>query len=84
MSDSEDYGDGYGSDLMGYEADRAKLAAMTELDREMELLERSDRRVEIAEKKKVAKKQKEQQEAADKVGFGLQVSAFLTLPLFLL
>lgn len=41
-SDSEDYGDGYGSDLMGDAADRARLNDMTELDRELELHDRGD------------------------------------------
>ena len=72
-SESEDYGDGYARDLMGDEANHAKLAAMTKLDRQMESLERSDRSVEPVEKRKatVAKKQREnqreQQEAAGKV-----------------
>lgn len=36
--------DGYGSDLMGDDEDRARLAAMTEMEREMELFERSEAR----------------------------------------
>jgi hypothetical protein len=36
--------DGYGSDLYGDDDDRARLAAMTDLDREMELFERSEAR----------------------------------------
>lgn len=66
-TDDDEYGDGYGSDLMGDDTDRARLAAMTELDREMELLERSDRRAELQEKRKLARQQQEQQAAADKV-----------------
>ena len=41
-SDEDD--DGYGSDLMGNDEDRARLAAMTEMEREMELFERSEAR----------------------------------------
>ena len=36
--------DGYGSDLMGDDEDRARLAALTEMEREMELFERSEAR----------------------------------------
>ena len=65
-SDSDEYGDGYASDLMGDEADRARLMAMTELEREGELYERGERRTELQEKRKLAQRQKEQQAAADK------------------
>lgn len=66
-SDSEEYGDGYGSDLMGDDADRARLAAMTELDREMELLERGDKRAAEQEKRRLAKQHRTQQHADEKV-----------------
>ena len=67
VSDSEDYGDGYATDLMGDEADRARLANMTELDRELELLDRSEKRQELKMKRDLAKQQQQQQAAADKV-----------------
>lgn len=67
-SDSEEYGDGYGSDLMGDDADRARLAAMTELDREMELLERGDKRAAEQEKRRLAKQHRTQQHADEKAG----------------
>ena len=41
MSEDE-FEDGYGSDLMGDEEDRAKLMAMTELEREMILADRAE------------------------------------------
>jgi hypothetical protein len=66
-SDSDGFEDGYGSDLMGDEADRAKLMAMTELEREMELTERAERRDELVERKRAAKLLKQRQEEADAV-----------------
>ncbi|KAK9808089.1 hypothetical protein WJX73_004538 [Symbiochloris irregularis] len=72
MSDSEDYGDGYGSDLMGDEADRARLNQLSELDRELELHDRGENRQMIKMKRDLAKQQQQQQQvqqaAADKAG----------------
>ena len=52
---------------MGDEADRARLAGMTELDRELELLDRGEKRQELKMKRDLAKQQQQQQAAADKV-----------------
>jgi hypothetical protein len=49
-----DYGDGYGSDLIGDEDDRAKLMAMNELEREMILADRSEARDREREKRSTA------------------------------
>jgi len=48
-----DYEDGFGDDLMGDEEDRQRLMAMNELDREMELFERQERRDELRRKKEI-------------------------------
>ncbi|CAL8470100.1 g9642 [Coccomyxa elongata] len=44
VSDEDEFDDGYGSDLMGDEEDRANLMAMNELQREMILAERAEKR----------------------------------------
>jgi hypothetical protein len=49
-----DYGDGYGSDLIGDEDDREKLMAMNELEREMILADRSEARDREREKRSTA------------------------------
>lgn len=59
-----EFDDGYGSDLMGDEEDRAKLMAMTELEREMILAERAEKRDEERERMKLLKRR--QQQAAQK------------------
>ena len=67
LGSASDFDDGYDSDLMGDEADRARLAGMTELEREMELAERSERRDEIKERRQTARVLKQQQRSAAKV-----------------
>jgi RNA polymerase-associated protein RTF1 len=48
-----DYDDGYGSDLMGDGEDRERLLAMNELDREMELYDRQEKRDELGRQKAI-------------------------------
>lgn len=67
VGSASDFDDGYGSDLMGDDDDRARLAEMTELDREMELAERSERRDEIKERRQTARVLRQQQRTAAKV-----------------
>ena len=67
LGSASDFDDGYDSDLMGDEADRARLAGMTELEREMELAERSERRDEMKERRQTARVLKQQQRSAAKV-----------------
>ena len=50
---NDPHGDGYGSDLMGDRADRDALAAMTELERETVMAERSERRRAIESRRKI-------------------------------
>ena len=57
-----DYDDGYGSDLMGDSEDRERLLAMNELDREMELYERQEKRDELRRQKEIMLKLKEEQD----------------------
>ena len=52
---------------MGDDKDRARLAAMTELDREMELADRAERRDEMKERRQTARVLRQQQQAAAKV-----------------
>lgn len=61
------YPDGYDSDLMGDEEDRARLAMMSELEREMELFERGDKRKELIDSQAAARKMQESQATQDKV-----------------
>ena len=71
MSSAEEddglYEDGYGSDLMGDAEDRARLMALTELDRELILLERSEARDNLKEKQQHAKLLKQRQRATEMV-----------------
>ena len=43
-SDSEEFNDGYDENLMGDDLDQARLASMTEKEREEELFNRNERR----------------------------------------
>ena len=61
-----DVDDGYGSDLMGDEEDRARLASMNELEREMELADRSERRDKELERRRTARMLKQQQRSTSK------------------
>ena len=61
-----DIDDGYGSDLMGDEEDRARLASMNELEREMELADRSERRDKELERRRTARMLKQQQRSTAK------------------
>lgn len=61
-----EFDDGYGSDLMGDDADRSRLAAMNELQRELELADRAERRDEMKERRQTAWVLKQQQQAAAK------------------
>ena len=67
----DDFEDGYDSDLMGDEADRARLNAMDELDREMILADRAEARDAAMERKRaeqaLKQQQEQQQRAAEKV-----------------
>lgn len=57
--DLEAFDDGYASDLMGDAEDRARLAAMSELDRELELAERGEKRDDMLERRKLLQKQRQ-------------------------
>ena len=46
-SEDETFDDGYDENLMGDKEDRNKLADMTELQREMELFDRFERRCDL-------------------------------------
>jgi len=48
-----DYDDGYDDDLMGDAEDRKRLMAMNELDREMELYDRQEKRDELRRQKEI-------------------------------
>jgi RNA polymerase-associated protein RTF1 len=54
----------YGEDLFKDEEDKEQLEAMTEIEREMELFERAERRDELIRTMKLRQEQKERQEAA--------------------
>lgn len=63
-SDEDD--DGYGDDLYGDDEDRSRLAAMNEMEREMELFERSearDRRREARRNKRLLKQSQRKEQA---------------------
>ena len=62
---------------MGDEEDRARLAMMSELEREMELFERGDKRKELIESQAAAKRMQDTQAAQDKVGFSAACSCFI-------
>ena len=62
-----EFDDGYDDDLMGDEKDRARLAGLTELDREMELAERAEKRDEMLERRQTARVLRQQQQTAAKV-----------------
>ena len=64
-----EYDDGYGSDLMGDDDDRARLAAMTELDREMELADRAETREKELERRQTMRALKDKQRLASQVAF---------------
>ena len=74
-SDGEDpndpHGDGFGDDLMGDDDDRARLAGMTELEREEILADRRDRRAQIADRKRIIAmaREKKEREAGGKKKF---------------
>ena len=63
----EEFDDGYGSDLMGDDEDRAKLMAMSELDREMILADRAEDRDRGRERLQNARLAKQAQQAQQKV-----------------
>jgi RNA polymerase-associated protein RTF1 len=56
--EEEEEGDGYGSDLYIDEEDRAKLAAMTELQREMILADRAEERDQLRQRRALLKQSK--------------------------
>jgi hypothetical protein len=74
-SDDEDhemddqFDDGYGSDLMGDDADRAYLNSLTMLEREMTLADRAEKRMKQQERQQLLKLQR--QAEAKKVGTAL-------------
>jgi RNA polymerase-associated protein RTF1 len=74
-SDGEDpndpYGDGFGDDLMGDDDDRAKLSAMTELEREELLADRRDRRAQTRDRERIIQmaREKKAREAGGKKKF---------------
>ena len=67
----DEFEDGYDSALMGDEADRARLNAMDELDREMILADRAEARDAAMERKRaeqaLRQQLEQQQRAAEKV-----------------
>ena len=68
VSDEDEFDDGYGSDLMGDEDDRANLMAMNELQREMILAERAEKRDLDRERLRNAKLLRQHQQASQQVG----------------
>lgn len=62
-----DFDDGFGPDLMGDEDDRARLASMSELDREMELADRAEKRDKELERRRTARVLKQQHSKATQV-----------------
>lgn len=74
-SDGEDpndpHGDGFGDDLMGDDDDRARLAGMTELEREEILADRRDRRAQTADRARIIAmaREKKEREAGGKKKF---------------
>ncbi len=62
----EGFADGYGSDLMGDEADRGRLGAMTELERELILAERAEARDTERERARNARLARQAQAASQK------------------
>lgn len=74
MSEDE-FNDGYGSDLMGDEEDRAKLMAMNELQREMILAERGDERDKERERLRNARLAKQAQQASQKASLAVLPAA---------
>ena len=73
VSDEDEFDGGYGSDLMGDEEDRASLMAMNELQREMILAERAEKRDLERERLRNAKLLRQHQQASQQVG-GLIIS----------
>ena len=75
----DDFEDGYDSDLMGDEADRARLNAMDELAREMILAARAEARDAAMERKRaeqaLRQQQEQQQRASEKVAINPSCSA---------
>ncbi|KAK9821785.1 hypothetical protein WJX81_002907 [Elliptochloris bilobata] len=75
---SDDDDDGYGSDLMGDDEDRARMAAMTEMEREMELFERSearDRRREARRNARLLKQPLHKEQAGEAMRSSTRVKA---------
>ena len=64
VSDDNEYGDGYDSELVGDEDDREKLRAMTELQREQVIAERMDNRQRLQERRRILRMAKEKDAAA--------------------
>ena len=63
MSDDNEYGDGYDSELVGDEEDRAKLRAMTELQREQVIADRMENRQRLQERRRILRMAKEKDAA---------------------
>lgn len=74
-----DYDDGYGSDLMGDEEDRARLAGLTELDREMELADRAEAREKELERRQTVRALKQQQRKTSQVKLNTFETSFFLL-----
>ena len=51
--DDEEFDDGFGDDLMGDDADRARLASLNELERETIMLERAENRKKIESRRRI-------------------------------
>lgn len=68
VSDEDEFDDGYGSDLMGDDEDRANLMAMNELQREMILAERAEKRDLERERLRNAQLLRQHQQASQQVG----------------
>ena len=67
VSDGDEFDDGYGSDLMGDDEDRANLMAMNELQREMILAERAEKRDMERERQRNAMLLRQHQQACQQV-----------------
>ena len=78
----DEFEDGYDSDLMGDDEDRARLNAMDELDREMILADRAEARDAAMERKRaeqaLRQQQEQQQRASEKVAINPSCSGVWT------
>jgi RNA polymerase-associated protein RTF1 len=72
--DASEEDDGYGSDFMGDDADRARLAAMTELQREDVLFQRAEQRNQVQDRRRL-REETRARKAADTAAAGRKGAA---------